>query len=106
MSPSTHPTPTGATGTAFSPEPLYRQVAALLRGRITSGEFTGRLPSLKAIAQEYGVSHITAEKGRHKPTANSRFPVGVCDRASGYCRAETCVAYSVSSSNGTAILNG
>lgn len=45
-----------------SPEPLYRQVAALLRGRITSGEFTGRLPSLKTIAQEYGVSHITAEK--------------------------------------------
>jgi DNA-binding GntR family transcriptional regulator len=45
-----------------SPEPLYRQVAALLRGRIASGEFTGRLPSLKTIAQEYGVSHITAEK--------------------------------------------
>ena len=45
-----------------SPEPLYRQVAALLRGRITSGEFTGRLPSLKTIAQEYGVSHMTAEK--------------------------------------------
>ena len=45
-----------------SPEPLYRQVAGLLRGRIQSGELTARLPSLKTIAQEYGVSHITAEK--------------------------------------------
>jgi DNA-binding GntR family transcriptional regulator len=45
-----------------SPEPLYRQVAAILRGRIKSGELTARLPSLKDISQEYGVSHITAEK--------------------------------------------
>jgi len=45
-----------------SPEPLYRQVAAILRAKISSGEYTGRLPSLKTIAEEYGVSHITAEK--------------------------------------------
>lgn len=45
-----------------SPEPLYRQVASLLRGRIQSAEIIARLPSLKTIAQEYGVSHITAEK--------------------------------------------
>jgi GntR family transcriptional regulator len=45
-----------------SPEPLYRQVGAILRRRIASGEITARLPSLKTIAQEYGVSHITAEK--------------------------------------------
>ena len=45
-----------------SPEPLYRQVAGILRGRIKSGDITARLPSLKTIAQEYGVSHITAEK--------------------------------------------
>jgi GntR family transcriptional regulator len=45
-----------------SPEPLYRQVAALLRGRIASGEITSRLPSLKTIAQQYEVSHVTAEK--------------------------------------------
>ncbi len=44
-----------------SPEPLYAQVAALLRARILSGEITGRLPSLKTISQEYGVSHVTAE---------------------------------------------
>lgn len=47
---------------ADSPTPLYVQVAALLRARITSGELTSRLPSLRTITQEYGVSHITAEK--------------------------------------------
>jgi GntR family transcriptional regulator len=45
-----------------SATPLYVQVAALLRARIESGELTSRLPSLKTITQEYGVSHITAEK--------------------------------------------
>jgi regulatory GntR family protein len=45
-----------------SATPLYLQVAALLRARIESGELTSRLPSLKTIAQEYGVSHITTEK--------------------------------------------
>ena len=45
-----------------SPEPLYRQVAADLRARINSGDITVRLPSLKVIGQDYGVSHITAEK--------------------------------------------
>lgn len=45
-----------------SPEPLYRQVAGILRRRIELGDITARLPSLKTIAQEYGVSHITAEK--------------------------------------------
>lgn len=42
--------------------PLYVQVANLLRGRMASGEITARLPSLRTITQEYGVSHITAEK--------------------------------------------
>ena len=45
-----------------SATPLYVQVAALLRARIDSGELTARLPSLRTITQEYGVSHITAEK--------------------------------------------
>jgi len=45
-----------------SPEPLYRQVASILRERIASGDITSRLPSLKTITQEYGVSHVTAEK--------------------------------------------
>ena len=45
-----------------SATPLYVQVATLLRARIESGELTARLPSLRTITQEYGVSHITAEK--------------------------------------------
>lgn len=45
-----------------SPTPLYVQVAAILRARIESGELTSRLPSLRTIAQEYGVSHVTSEK--------------------------------------------
>jgi GntR family transcriptional regulator len=45
-----------------SATPLYVQVAMLLRGRIDSGELTSRLPSLRTLTQEYGVSHITAEK--------------------------------------------
>jgi DNA-binding GntR family transcriptional regulator len=45
-----------------SPVPLYVQVATVLRGRIESGELRSRLPSLKTITEEYGVSHITAEK--------------------------------------------
>ena len=45
-----------------SPEPLYQQVAGMLRARIASGDITSRLPSLKTIVQEYEVSHITAEK--------------------------------------------
>ena len=45
-----------------SATPLYVQVAGLLRGRIEAGELTSRLPSLKTIAQQYDVSHITAEK--------------------------------------------
>lgn len=45
-----------------SPEPLYQQVAADLRDRIASGELSARLPSLKTVAQDFGVSHVTAEK--------------------------------------------
>ena len=45
-----------------APEPLYLQLAALLRGQIDDGTLTGRIPSVKALCQEHGVSHITAEK--------------------------------------------
>jgi DNA-binding GntR family transcriptional regulator len=45
-----------------SPEALYVQLAALLRGQIESGELTARVPSVKTLSQEHGVSHITAEK--------------------------------------------
>jgi GntR family transcriptional regulator len=42
--------------------PIYRQVAAFLRDRIASGELTRRVPSVKTIAEEYGVAAGTAEK--------------------------------------------
>lgn len=45
-----------------SATPLYLQVADLLRQQITGGALTARLPSVKSLSQEHGVSHITAEK--------------------------------------------
>jgi GntR family transcriptional regulator len=45
-----------------SPTPLYLQLAALLRAQIDNGILTGRVPSVKTLSQEHGVSHITTEK--------------------------------------------
>lgn len=45
-----------------SGEPVYMQVAAFIRTRITTGNITGRVPSARTITQEYGISHVTAEK--------------------------------------------
>jgi DNA-binding GntR family transcriptional regulator len=42
--------------------PPYRQLADILRERIERGEWTGRLPGEKAIAQEYGVALGTVRK--------------------------------------------
>lgn len=42
--------------------PVYLQLAALLRARIDTGEFTRRMPSLKSVEQEYGISHGSTEK--------------------------------------------
>ena len=44
-----------------SPVPLYEQLAAILRERIASGDITSRVPSVRTLTQEYGVSHVTAE---------------------------------------------
>ena len=42
------------------PEPAYRQVAAILTGRIEAGEGgSGPVPSVKAMQQEYGVGRDT-----------------------------------------------
>jgi GntR family transcriptional regulator len=42
------------------PEPAYRQVAAILTGRIEAGEWrSGPVPSVKAMQQEYGVGRDT-----------------------------------------------
>jgi GntR family transcriptional regulator len=48
----------------YSPEPRYRQLASLLRGRIERGELKPgeRLPSQNTLAQEYGIARMTAAK--------------------------------------------
>lgn len=47
-----------------SPVAPYRQVAAILRGRIESGDLTpsSRLPSIATLTQEYGIARTTAAK--------------------------------------------
>lgn len=44
--------------------PVYRQVAAILRGRIESGEYQPgrRLPSVRGLVQEFGIAELTARK--------------------------------------------
>ena len=42
--------------------PPWMQLAAILRGRITSGELSGLLPSEKRLGQEYGVAVGTVRK--------------------------------------------
>lgn len=42
--------------------PVYLQLASILRDLITSGALARRVPSSRSLSQEYGVSHITAEK--------------------------------------------
>jgi len=41
------------------PEPLWRQVADHVAGRIAAAEWSRRLPSVRTLADEYGVSHTT-----------------------------------------------
>ena len=48
-----------------SPVPLWEQLADILREGIGSGQYTGRLPSAKTLAQEYEVSHKTSERALH-----------------------------------------
>lgn len=45
-----------------SPVDLHEQLATLLRGQIERGELTGRIPSIKHIAQQYEVSTKTSER--------------------------------------------
>ncbi len=46
-----------------SGEAVPVQLARILRQKITSGEITGRVPSIKTLSQEYGISHISVERG-------------------------------------------
>jgi len=41
------------------PDPLWRQAADHIAARIVAGEWKHRLPSVRALASEYGVSHAT-----------------------------------------------
>lgn len=49
-----------------SPEPLYLQVAAHVRGRIERGELTGRLLPETVMAARYGVSRRTVREALRK----------------------------------------
>jgi GntR family transcriptional regulator len=43
-------------------DPLYMQLAAVLRERIASGDLGRRVPSVVTLAQQYEVSQGTAER--------------------------------------------
>jgi GntR family transcriptional regulator len=45
-------------------EPVYQQLAEILRGKIMSGELEPRrpIPSVRQLTQEYGVARATATK--------------------------------------------
>jgi DNA-binding GntR family transcriptional regulator len=45
-----------------SPTDLHEQLSNLLREQIRTGELTGRIPSIKFLSQEYGVSTRTVER--------------------------------------------
>lgn len=44
-----------------SPQPMYQQLADQLREMIQAGALRGRVPSIKTVSQEAGVSKIVAE---------------------------------------------
>ena len=50
-----------------SATPVYRQVAAILRGRIEDGTYQPgrRLPSITGLVQEFGIAQLTARKALH-----------------------------------------
>ena len=47
-----------------APEPLYQQLAALIRAQIESGEFRPRtaIPSITSLAAEHDVSVVTVQQ--------------------------------------------
>jgi GntR family transcriptional regulator len=44
------------------PVPPYQQLAAILRTKIEEGEITGRIPSERTLAQEFGLAHGTVRR--------------------------------------------
>jgi len=45
-----------------SPVDLHEQLSNLLREQIESGRLAGRIPSIKHLSQEYGISTRTVER--------------------------------------------
>jgi DNA-binding GntR family transcriptional regulator len=45
-----------------SPVDLHEQLANLLREQVRTGELSGRIPSIKHLAQQYEVSTRTVER--------------------------------------------
>ena len=45
-----------------SGETVYSQLARILRERIESGDITNRVPSIKTLGQQYGISHVSVER--------------------------------------------
>lgn len=47
-----------------APEPLYQQLAGLIRAQIRSGEYRPRtaIPSITVLAAEHGVSVVTVQQ--------------------------------------------
>ena len=48
-------------------EPVYQQVAGILRGQITSGRIEPRrpIPSVRTLCETYGIARATAAKAIH-----------------------------------------
>lgn len=42
--------------------PVYAQLAEIIRRQIESGDIARRVPSIKSLCQEYGISHVSAER--------------------------------------------
>lgn len=48
-----------------APEPLYQQIAEVIRERIRSGEYPPRtrVPSIMTLTAEFGAAEVTVRKG-------------------------------------------
>jgi DNA-binding GntR family transcriptional regulator len=45
-----------------SATPVYVQLADIVRSQIQDGAITNRVPSIRTLSEEYGVSHVSAAK--------------------------------------------
>jgi DNA-binding GntR family transcriptional regulator len=45
-----------------SPVPLYVQLADILRAQIRDGTLVSKVPSIRTLAQAYGIANVTAAR--------------------------------------------